>query len=603
MKRYPVQPIVRVWNTLLALILVACTPTPAPGPATTRISIVPTPIAEPTTQPSPVASVQPSSTPQPQLQATAIQSTPTAAPVIAAFFDDQRLTYEPNYYSTEIQRFLDSQPGPLKNMRFSVGDRRHSLPEVLIGQTSYYGVNPKVILALIEAQSGAISSAGVSSDQLAWAVGYQGERGNWRGLQSQVRWAVRQLFYARRDYPAYAPLTYADNSQAVPQPGWPLSEYVIARVLAQTTSPGNLSNRMNRFLQAYTRLFGDPRIAPADWPVPAKPFMYRPTAKIVPVSSFFDHDAPFLSRDPEGTVTTYWGRAETDASFAYDGHDGWDYAAAPPDKALAAASGIVVFAGNADDGCATRAVIVDHQNGYRTLYWHLARIDVEIGQSVAAGDILGVIGNSGCSLGPHLHFGTQYLGRGIDPYGWCNTGIDPWQAHAAGTKSRWLWADRPSPCEPPPAGAIVVDTGDIGFYQAGDGWQEVPTGYNGSTLFVGSIRGSSERESWRLRPLHTPAVAIWRTTIPKAGTYRVIAYIPYALSGLEDPQRLFYRVHSAAGEAQIQINGRANANDWAELGTYEYATGDVSAVILSNQSEEARLSVWADAVMWIPVDR
>jgi hypothetical protein len=81
----------------------------------------------------------------------------------------------------------------------------------------------------------------------------------------------------------------------------------------------------------------------------------------------------------------------------------------------------------------------------------------------------------------------------------------------------------------------------------------------------------------------------------------VLAYLPYALSGLEDPQRLAYRVRTANGEAQVLINGRTYANDWADLGTYDLTSGEGVAVVLSNQSEEARLSVWADAVMWVPV--
>jgi murein DD-endopeptidase MepM/ murein hydrolase activator NlpD len=410
------------------------------------------------------------------------------------------------------------------------------------------------------------------------------------------------MFYARRDYPAYMPLTYADRSSAAPPPGWSLSEYVIARILAPTTTPGNVGDRMLRFREAYTHLFGDPRLAPRDWPAPSAPFLYRPTAKTVPVTSFFDHDAPFLTRDPRGSVVTYWGRAETDQAFAYDGHDGWDYAAAAPDKALAAANGMVVFAGNADDGCATRAVVIDHANGYRTLYWHLARVDVEIGQTVQVGESLGVIGETGCALGPHLHFGTQYLGRDVDPYGWCGSGTDPWQANASGTRSTWLWADRPTPCGPPPPGAIVIDTTSPGFFQTGDGWQVGPSGYGGSAAFVPSLRGTSEREPWRLRPLRAPTVAVWRATIPKAGRYRAIAYIPYALSGLEDPRSCEYRVRYPGGEAAITVNARTFANDWADLGSYDFAANAEVAVTLSNLAEENRLSVWADAIMWLPVD-
>jgi murein DD-endopeptidase MepM/ murein hydrolase activator NlpD len=583
---------------LLGLVLAACQSEPAPNDRqptierrATNVSVLPS--ATPAPEPAPTSASVPGATSVPA---------PTAGPAAAGFFDDSRLFYEPGFYVPEIQLFLDTQPGALKGLIYQVGDRRHTFAEVLVGQTSYYSVNPRVILALLESQSQLISDGAPGSDQIGWAIGFQGDSGNWRGLQGQVRWAVRQLFYARRDYRAYAPLTYADNNSYEPPPGLSLSEYVIARVLAPTTTPDRLPTRMQRFSDAYTELFGDPRSAPQGWPEPGAPFLHRPTEQVVPVTSFFDHDGPFLTRSPAGSVVTYWGRDETDASFAYDGHDGWDYAAAPPDRALAAAAGLVVFAGNADDGCATRAVVIEHGNGYRTLYWHLARVDVEIGQQVAAGEVLGVIGESGCALGPHLHFGTQFLGRGVDPYGWCGAGSDPWETNPAGSRSIWLWVDRPSPCGAPPPDALVVDTDAPSFFRAGDGWQTAPSGYGGSATFVPSIRGTNEREGWRLRPLDPPAVAVWKVAIPRAGRYRVLAYVPYALSGLEDPRATFYRVRHAAGEAQVEINARTYANDWADLGTYEYAAGQEAAVILSNQTEENRLSVWADAIMWIPAE-
>jgi murein DD-endopeptidase MepM/ murein hydrolase activator NlpD len=198
-----------------------------------------------------------------------------------------------------------------------------------------------------------------------------------------------------------------------------LSEYALAYTLAPTTSPSVLPSRLNAFLDTYTRLFGDPRTPPEGWPAPAAPFLHWPLEQPLPVTSFFDHGGPFLSRNFRDGVVTYWGRREVDIAFAYNGHDGWDYAAAPPDMALAAADGDVVFAGNADDGCATRAVILDHGNGYRTLYWHLARVGVELGEHVPRGQPVGMVGESGCVTGPHLHFGVQYLGRNTDPYGWC----------------------------------------------------------------------------------------------------------------------------------------------------------------------------------------
>lgn len=567
----------------------ALAPTPAAAP---------TSAATPTAAPAAIAATSAVAAPAPAVVQAAAPVAEPAAP--ADFFDDRRLTYEPGFYAPQTQALLDAQPGPLKSMVLSVGGRRHTFAEVLIGQTSYYGVNPKVVLALLELQSRLLSTASPSADQLGWAAGYQGENGNRRGLQSQVRWAVKQILTAKRDYPQYAPLTYADNSSAPPPPGMSLGQYAIARALAPTTSPDRLPALLGRFLDVYTHLFGDPRVAPTDWPAPAAPFLSWPIDKPAPITSFFDHGGPFLMRNAADGITTYWGRNEHDIAFAYNGHDGWDYAAAPPDLALAAADGDVVFAGNADDNCATRAVVLDHRNGYRTLYWHLDRVDVEIGQTVVRGQPVGMIGSTGCATGPHLHFGVQYLGRNADPYGWCGAGPDPWREHPAGTISNWLWVDRPSPCEPPPADAVVVDTGSTGFAKEGDGWQDNPVGYGGGSLFVPSVRGMDASAPLSLRPLVRPAVAVWRPTLPAAGKYRVLAYVPYALSGLEDAKDVRYRVRYAGGEAEVPVDVTDHANDWVDLGTYDFDPADQPAVSISNLAEDNQLTIWADAIMWLP---
>ncbi|MBR5043177.1 MAG: peptidoglycan DD-metalloendopeptidase family protein [Bacteroidales bacterium] len=61
------------------------------------------------------------------------------------------------------------------------------------------------------------------------------------------------------------------------------------------------------------------------------------------------------------------------------------------------------------------AIVVRHENGLETLYGHLSRMDVEPGQWVHAGDLLGLGGSTGRSSGPHLHFETRYCGHAFDP--------------------------------------------------------------------------------------------------------------------------------------------------------------------------------------------
>lgn len=60
-------------------------------------------------------------------------------------------------------------------------------------------------------------------------------------------------------------------------------------------------------------------------------------------------------------------------------------------------------------------VVVRHPNGLETLYGHLSARNVETGEAVEAGEVIGLGGNTGRSTGSHLHFETRYLGHPIDP--------------------------------------------------------------------------------------------------------------------------------------------------------------------------------------------
>jgi murein DD-endopeptidase MepM/ murein hydrolase activator NlpD len=65
-----------------------------------------------------------------------------------------------------------------------------------------------------------------------------------------------------------------------------------------------------------------------------------------------------------------------------------------------------------------RAVIIDHGLGVFTGFWHLSQIDVAVGQTVRRDEVIGLVGNSGLSTGPHLHWEMRVLGVPVDPFQW-----------------------------------------------------------------------------------------------------------------------------------------------------------------------------------------
>jgi murein DD-endopeptidase MepM/ murein hydrolase activator NlpD len=95
-------------------------------------------------------------------------------------------------------------------------------------------------------------------------------------------------------------------------------------------------------------------------------------------------------------------------------HTGIDYPLPTGTPVSAAGRGRVVFAGWDGSGYG-RLVVVEHPLGVRSMYAHLSSIQVNQGQSVAAGSRVGLVGATGVATGPHLHFEIRLRGAAVDP--------------------------------------------------------------------------------------------------------------------------------------------------------------------------------------------
>jgi len=94
-------------------------------------------------------------------------------------------------------------------------------------------------------------------------------------------------------------------------------------------------------------------------------------------------------------------------------HTGLDLHGETGDPVRATADGKVTSAGWS--GGYGRVIDIDHGNGMSTRYGHLSAIDVRVGQSIRTGQIIGRIGSTGRSTGPHLHYETRVRGGAVDP--------------------------------------------------------------------------------------------------------------------------------------------------------------------------------------------
>lgn len=195
-------------------------------------------------------------------------------------------------------------------------------------------------------------------------------------------------------------------------------------------------------IQTVAREFALSEQAIADFNYLSKPFTLQagqelvlPDAKIpAPVVAV----APPVSVNvPNGTNITYTGAAYTFIPYASSGRTGtgtfiWptnyryitqyfsyyhpalDIARVSP--IFASDSGVVIRSGWWTNGYGF-AVQIDHRNGYVTTYAHMSRLNVNVGDEVNQGDTIGIMGSTGRSTGPHVHFSIQLNGQYLDPSG------------------------------------------------------------------------------------------------------------------------------------------------------------------------------------------
>ncbi|WP_291861239.1 peptidoglycan DD-metalloendopeptidase family protein [Bradyrhizobium sp.] len=102
-------------------------------------------------------------------------------------------------------------------------------------------------------------------------------------------------------------------------------------------------------------------------------------------------------------------------------HTGLDFRAASGDPVRATANGKVITSGWM--GGYGRMVEIDHGNGLSTRYGHLSEINVKVGDLIKIGQVIGAVGSTGRSTGPHLHYETRIDGDPVDPQKFLRAGV------------------------------------------------------------------------------------------------------------------------------------------------------------------------------------
>ncbi len=144
----------------------------------------------------------------------------------------------------------------------------------------------------------------------------------------------------------------------------------------------------------------------------------RLSGELERVEGGLDERLDWISSTPaiapvRGILTSRYGYRSDPLTGGRAFHEGIDIATSPGRPVHAAADGIVVQAGrHAGLG---RAVFLAHGFGVTTRYGHLSQVDVEPGQRVERGDVVGRVGSSGRATGYHLHYEVRQDGRSVNP--------------------------------------------------------------------------------------------------------------------------------------------------------------------------------------------
>lgn len=367
----------------------------------------------------------------------------TSAPLVQSQTDDPPAQTNT---SLGVQAFLDSVPGPLKS--YTEGDQTAAM--MIESNSLYYGVSPRLLLTLLEAMNSLLSRTDAPPEVLSQPFGPAGPS----SFRAQMEWASKAIRTGLGPYTEPPIVTFVDGTSLTLSLDQAMEGVAVQRFMAIGHTAEEWYDFNERFVNAFQTYFQNQLLDLSPGPVNPNPpaaeeqnetvpppdpdsgpgasvgngstryrFLHLPWPEGVAVEhlAYFDHVYPTVDSGGDGNnaVVTYFGTA----NVQYNSHDGHDYVFTDQPigtPILAAAPGTAFAYTHPGNG-----VVILHQNGYETVYWHLDTFDSRftgavnngVGIPVQTGDMLGTSGMSGFTIGtPHLHFEVRHYGRQVDPY-------------------------------------------------------------------------------------------------------------------------------------------------------------------------------------------
>jgi len=147
----------------------------------------------------------------------------------------------------------------------------------------------------------------------------------------------------------------------------------------------------------------------------ARTFQFYPGADFTPTERAFFLNSGFRFPLRQYRITSRYGIRNDPITGHLSMHQGIDLAAPEGTDVFAIADGVVTATGF--DPVYGNYIIINHNNNYSSLYGHLQRIETVLRSNVKSGTLIGKVGSTGQSTGPHLHFELRHGGRPFDPSG------------------------------------------------------------------------------------------------------------------------------------------------------------------------------------------
>ncbi|MBN2503030.1 MAG: LysM peptidoglycan-binding domain-containing protein [Anaerolineales bacterium] len=305
----------------------------------------------------------------------------------------------------DTQAFVNQHSGWLKDYSDYVGGKTRTGAQIVDYVATNFSVSPRVLLALLEYQAGALSSNIRTGQQVKYPLGYESR--NHQGVYLQLVWAANKLnngYYGWREG-SLLEWQLADGRLERPDP-WQNAASVALQNYFNIIMPGNLypiASSAEGFAQTYVNLFGDP------WKIdePHIPVSLEQPELLLP----WDRGKTWAYT---GGPHTGWGTGEPFAALDFAPQTTVGGCGVSEQWATAMASGVVV---RSEIGI----VILDldgdgdERTGWNILYLHLATKDrPTVGTYIEAG---GNVGHPSCeggtSTGTHIHIARKYNGEWI----------------------------------------------------------------------------------------------------------------------------------------------------------------------------------------------